>query len=158
MHLAGELTLQRTRRCACGTDGAAVDQIRDSLGLCQIEFVVQISAFGKLTGPGLSRTQFEHARQQQIEHHRSAVSVQLKYVFTRKGMRRREIKAQAFVDDFASSIFEMVQFRDPWLRHLAQQTPGEFRGLPTRNANDTDTAATRRGGNGGYRVGIGVYL
>jgi hypothetical protein len=86
------------------------------------------------------------------------VTVQLQYVLARKGMRGREIEAQTFVDDFIPGIFEAVQFRNAWLRQPTQQTPGEFGRLPTRDAYDADTTAAGRGGNGGNRVGIGMYL
>ena len=113
MDLARELAGQRATGAARRSFGAGVDQIGDGLGLGQIDLVIEKRALGELTGLGYAqarharpagggiclRAGFQAAREQQLQHHRTAMRLQLEHVFAGIGVRCREVQGQALVDD-----------------------------------------------------------
>ncbi len=94
VHLHREFALQRAQRGARGLCRAAVDQVGDRFGLREVELVVEVCALRELAGLRRSRTEFEHAAQQQVEHDRAAVPVQFEHVLAGERMRRREEQRQ----------------------------------------------------------------
>ena len=85
MDLGRELPRQRPAGAAGGGLGVGVDQVGDRLGLRQVDLVVQESAFGEFArlchAQSDGGTSFDAARQQQLQHHRSAMGLQFQHVF-----------------------------------------------------------------------------
>ncbi len=109
MHLAGKLALQGTYRGTRGLGGAAFDQVRNRLGLDQVELVVEKGAFREFTGTCGARAELQHACQQQVEHHRTAVGVQFQHMLAGEGGGRREIQHQPGIDQCAIGVPEIAQ-------------------------------------------------
>ena len=77
--------------------GAGLDQVGDGLGLGQVELVVEKCTLAELTGPSQACTQLQATAQQQVEHHRAAMALQLQHVFACEGVGAGEVDGQAFV-------------------------------------------------------------
>ena len=96
-------------RAACG--GAGVDEVDDALGLREIELAVEIRAPRELAGLGDARAELEAALQQQPQHDRAAVAVQLEHVLTRVRLRAPEKERDALVDGFAVGVAKSREHR-----------------------------------------------
>jgi hypothetical protein len=94
----------------------------------------------------------EAARQQQLQHHRAAVGLQLEHVFAGVGVRRREVDRQAAVDGLAVGARKGSSVA--W-RGGARAADGAISGFEV--APDTRTMPTAptpgRGGDGDDGVG-----
>jgi hypothetical protein len=84
--------------------------------------------------------------------------VQFKHVFAGEGVRRRKIQAQAGVNRLAARVGENMQAGAARLRQAAQQARCQRGNLRAGNTYDADTAAARRGGNGGDGIGVGMDI
>ena len=118
LDLVRKCAVERARRRARGRLGAGVDQVGDGLGLRQVELVVEKRALGELARPGDAqggqdgrsvaavdrRRGFETAREQQLQHDRTAVRLQLEHVLSGVRMRRRKEDRQAVVDRRSGSV------------------------------------------------------
>ena len=120
VYLAGKLALQGTYRGTRGLGGAAFDQVRDRLGLDQVELVVEKGTLGKFTGTCGARAELQHAGQQQVEHHRTAVGVQLQHMLAGEGGGRGEIQRQPGIDQRAIGIAEIAQHGPARCRQAAE--------------------------------------
>ena len=91
--LVGKRAGQRAAGRACCGLGAGFDQVADGLGLREVELVVEERAFAELTGLSEAQArqvrigQLKATRQQQLQHDRAAVGLQLEHVFA--GVRVR---------------------------------------------------------------------
>jgi hypothetical protein len=92
--------------CTAGRGfGAGVDQVGDGFRLGQIQFVVQEGALSEFTRLGQAQTwqralarRLETAGQQQLQHHRTAMRLQLQHVFAGVAVRRRKVERETLVD------------------------------------------------------------
>ena len=80
--LAREFADQAPRGGANARRCRGADEVGDSLGLGEVDLVVQKGALGELAGLGKTRAQIEAASQDQREHSRAAMPLQLQDVFT----------------------------------------------------------------------------
>ena len=154
MHLSRELALQGAQRRSRCLGRAAVDQVRDGLRLRQVDPVVQERSLREFARSGLPGAEFENAPQQDVEHHRSAVALKLKHVFTGQRVRRGKVERQALVDRVASGVEEIPQRGQARWRQVAQQRRGDRPAGRTRDADDADAAPAWRRGDRGDRVGL----
>ena len=107
-----ERAVERARGRARRRFGAGVDQVGDGFGLGQVELVVEEGALGEFARPGDAQARrarpvrrridrgggLEAAREQQLQHDRAAVRLQLEHVFAGVRVRRREVERQALID------------------------------------------------------------
>jgi hypothetical protein len=102
-HFTRQRAIERASGAARGALGAGVDQVGHRLGLRQVELAVEEGALRELAGLGRSRPgqQVEAARQQQLQHHRSAMRLQLQHMLAGVAVRGREVQRQAMVDGTA---------------------------------------------------------
>ncbi len=154
MYLPGKLALQGAHRGARGLRGAAADQVGDRLGLGKVELVVEKGALGKFARTRRARAERQHTRQQQVEHHRTAVAVQLQHMFAGEGGRRREIQREAGVDQRAVSGPEIPPSRLARRWQRPQQAARDVRHVRSGNAHDANAALSGRRGDGGDGVGV----
>ena len=115
----GKLAVERAHSGARGLRGARLDEIGDGLGLREIHLVVQERAQRELAGLGRTRAEREHAFEQQAEHDRSAVRVQLQHVLTSKGMRRGKVQRKPAID--ARAVGAAI-VREPRVSRRRQRT------------------------------------
>ena len=97
-------TLRAANRLFC----RGVDQVRYGLGLRQVHFPVEISAFAKLAGRRHPRTQGETAFQQLLQHHRPAVPLKLQHVFAGIGIGSGKKQSQPLIDGDARLVAEIT--------------------------------------------------
>ncbi|MNN25341.1 hypothetical protein D3C81_1388130 [compost metagenome] len=102
----------------CGF-GRRFDQVDYAFGLRQVEFVIEEGAMREFTGLRHAQADvgagFQAARQQHLQHDRTAVALQLQHVFAGIGMRRLEVKRQTLVDHAAIGVDEVGESRMPRL-------------------------------------------
>jgi hypothetical protein len=111
MNLPGKSAGQGLGGTARGGLGAGVDQVGNRFGLGQINFVIQNARSENSPGcasrrPGTRAlapdlafwARFQAAGQQQLQHHRTTMRLQLQHILTGKGVRRREIQRQPLVN------------------------------------------------------------
>ena len=145
----------RARRCL----GARVDQVGDGFGLREVELVVEESALGELARRGDAQSGqallarrivtlargLEAARDQQLQHDRATVRLELEDVFAGVRMRRREEDRQTAVDGVAIGREERdvgrVARRE---RARPRDRLDERRETAARYAHDADRAAPAR--------------
>ncbi len=156
---ARELAGERADRGARRTLGRRIDQVRYSLGLRQVEPVVQKCALREF--PGLCDAQsnrparLQTAREQHAQHDRSAMTLQLEHVLAGIRVRRRKVQRNTVVDLGAVAGNEPgVQraARHQLTRPRAEDSFHDRRDRCAGNANDSDTAAARPGGNRNDRI------
>ena len=160
--LGRERPAERARRAAGGGFGAGVDQVGDGLGLREVDLVVEEGALGELAGPrqpqaGQPRASAggvdlggggEAAREQQLQHHRPAVGLELQYILAGVGMRRRKEQGQPLVDGPARGV-EKGQIGGLARQQAAATERAHQRLEPgARHPHDAHRPATGRGGNG----------
>ena len=135
VHLARELARERSAGAARSGFGAGVDQVGDGLGLGQVNLVVEECPLGELAGIGHAQageaglsaggidlgSGLQAAGQQQLQHHRSPVGLQLQHVLAREGVRGREKQGQAVVDGAAVRRHKRAITRLPRLQLAAAQ-------------------------------------
>src|SRR5690606_7936867 len=94
---------------------------------------------------GQTRAEFDRAREQQVQHGRTAVRVQLQGVLAgeRSGSPKEERKTG--IDRLAVGTEEGTQGRDARGRHGAEQRLGDRCYFRTGDASDAATASTWRG-------------
>ena len=102
-HHGGELALQRAHRRARRLARAGVDQIRDRLGLRQIQLVVEEGALREFPGLRAACAELERAPDQRLHHHRAAVAVQLEHVLAGVGVRRGKEERKPRIERFRRS-------------------------------------------------------
>ena len=109
---------QRAAGAAGSRLGAGVDQVGNRLGLGQVDLVVQEGSFGELARQGDAQaaqiglagsrvgggTRLQAACQQQLQHHRAAVGLQLQHVFAGVAVRAGKVQRQPLVDGLALRI------------------------------------------------------
>ena len=162
--LLRERTRQRAARAARRGFGAGIDQIGNRFGLGQVDLVVEKRAFGELAGLGQAQARqqglaraiglrrgFEAAREQQLQHHRAAMRLQFKHVFTGITVRAGEEQRQAMVNRLALGIaqrqiggFAGFQFAPAQPLHQRRQA---LAGYP-HYAHGASTGGCGNGGNG----------
>jgi len=92
------------------------------------------------------------ARQQQLQHHRPAMCLQLEHVLAGVGMRCWEMQRESVVDHAAVGIAQRAVARLACLERLATQRQHQPVQAAARDADDADGSASRGGGNGDDRV------
>src|SRR3990167_4654548 len=97
MYAARELALQRAQSVARGLFRAGLNKVSDGFGLGQIEFVIEEGTLAEFSRPCQTGAELDATTQEQIQHYRSAVALQLQYVFASKRMRAGEIQRQTLV-------------------------------------------------------------
>jgi hypothetical protein len=129
--------------------------------LGEIEFVVQKRTpreFAGLGEPQIERsTRFETALQHELQHHRSAVTLQLENMLARVRVRRGKVERNAAIENLASRIDERHITRVARSEHLAakrlrQRVRAGLAGASERYAHDTDSTPSGSGGNGDDRI------
>ena len=138
---------------------AGGDQIGYRFGLGQVELIVQKRPLAKLARSGGDRTQLQGPGKQQIEHHRTAVAVQLQHVLTGKRLRAWEKQRDALVDGLPLGVAESDD-RPPGAGcgRPPSSASGDGRDLWPRHAHHADPALARRAGDGGDSAGHGLRL
>jgi len=157
LDLPGEVTLQGGHGRTRGSRRPAGDDVGDRFGLGKIEFPVEKGAFGEFAWTREAGAERQNAGEHQIQHHRAAMALQLQHVFAGKGIWRREIKRQAFVQRHAIITVEPRIVCVAWRWQLAQQDASKIRHSGAGNTDDTNAAESRRRGNGGNRLGKGGH-
>jgi len=154
LHLLRKHARQRAHCRARGIGRTGFDQVGNGFGLRKVELVVEEGTFGKFTGARQPRTQCQHAAQQQVEHHRTAMALQLEDVLAGEGMRSLEKNREPLVEHAAIVVMERREQGMARWQAVAALQHGLADGQRARagDAHDADTAAARRGGNGGNRV------
>ena len=162
----GELACQGAAGAAGGGFGAGVNQVSHGLGLGQIHLVVQEGALGEFarardthagqTGRACGRiggqTRLNAARQQQLQHHRPAVGLQLQHVFTGVGMGGREVDRQPLVNHAAVGRAKCQVSGFTGLESAPAEGSNQRRNRRARGAHHAHCATPGRGGNGNNRV------
>ena len=157
-----EGALQRAQGVLGGAPGAGVDQVGDRLGLGQVELVVEEGPLGEFARAGQAGAQLQAALQQQVHDHRAAVALQLQHVLAGEGVGAGEPEGDALVDHPLGALegaVEGVAGRGA----VAQHRLGDRRAQGPGEANDADTPAPGRGGEGGdgvlvVKAGHGILL
>ena len=166
MHFLGKSAREGSRRAPRGRFGAGVDQIRHGLGLRQIHLVIQKSPLGELAGlrnaHAFEHLYFfgglDHPRDQQLQHHRPAMRLQLDHVFAGEGMRCRKVDKQPLVNRLAvcSQEFKVFYLSSPdgfCARRSQKRSKKRLELLPRNTHNAYRPAPWRRGdGNDGVLV------
>ena len=162
-----ERAVERARCRARRRLGARVDQVGDGLGLREVELVVEEGALGELARPAMRRSGqarlarrivtlargLEAAREQQLQHDRAAVRLQLEDVFAGVRMRRRKEDRQAagrwrrHRRRENGDVGRVARRRAPAAERLDQR-----REAAARDAHDADRAAPARGRDGDDRI------
>ena len=99
-----ELTLQRAHGGPSGCLGAGFDQVGDTLGLRQVQLAIEKSAFAEFPWLCQACTQCEAPAQQNLQHSRTPVTLQLKDVFSRVGPGAREEQRNPCIQSPAAGI------------------------------------------------------
>ncbi len=149
VHRDRELAGQRARRRARRLLGAGVDQVGHRLGLRQVELVVQERPLRELAGLGQPQPErlpgLEHPAQQQLQHHRPAVPLQLEHVLAGVRMGRRKVDRDALVDRAAVAGQERPVGRVPRRQRAPEQRRDDRRQVVPGDPHHADAAAPRRG-------------
>ncbi len=103
-HRARKVALETALRCACRGCRAAGDEIGDCFGLHQVELAVEEGSLGELARSRRAGTELQHAAQEQVEHGRTAMCVQLDDVFAGVRARRDETDGKAAVDRITAFV------------------------------------------------------
>ena len=148
-----ELALKAAHRAARRGLGGRLDDVRDRLGLCEIELVVEERPPGELARLGETGAELEAAPQEHLQDHRAAVALELEDVLGGVRVRRGKVEGDAIVDRRARRIAEARARRMTWFGQQPEQLRRE--GLEARagHADHADARAPRRGGDRGDRVG-----
>ena len=133
---------------------AGIDQVGHAFGLRQVELAVEERALRELPGLREPRPELDAAREQQAQHRRSAVAVQLQHVLAGVGARRREVQREALVERLAARAAEGRRRRGRAAAGCRARCRGDHRAgpLPRTRARRRSRRA-RRGGDRDDRVG-----
>jgi len=96
---------------------------------------------------------FEAARQQQLQHDRSAMGLQFEHVFARERMGRGKVDGQAVVDRLAGRIAKGKVGGFARLERPAAERVDQRREPGARHPHDADRPAPRGGGDGDDGIG-----
>ena len=143
-HFIREFAAQGTHRGACCGCSRAVDEIRNSFRLREIDLVVQKRALAELAGPRQAGAAFHDAADDQIDDDRSAVTVQLKDIFAREGIWRWEEERDAHVDRLARRIDKSAVARQARLGNFAKHRLRDGAAQRARHTHDREPAAPGR--------------
>ena len=147
---AGEAARRRARRGR----RRRVDEVGDALGLREVELAVEKRALRELARPREARAELDAAREQQPQHRRAAVAVQLEHVLAGVGARRREVERDALVERLAVARRETWRASRRAARVARRTIPAMIAGTPAPgHADDADAAAAGRRGDRRDRVG-----
>ena len=100
--------------------GLRVDQVRNSLGLGQIEFAMLEGPPRELSGLGQPQAQARKALEESVDHGGTAVNLEFSHILARVTSRRREPEDQAAVDQLACRV--------PQLPHHGAARGGDLTG------------------------------
>jgi hypothetical protein len=149
----GELPLQAADGAARGRLGSRLDEVRDRLGLREIEPVVEERAARELARLREARAELEAPAQQELQHDRAAVTLQLEDVLAGVGMRRRKIERDPVVDRPTCGVAKARARRAARLRQLSEQLDCKARESRTGDADHADAGVPLRRRDRRDRVG-----
>jgi hypothetical protein len=147
-----ELAVERAERGARRGGRAARDEVRDGLGLEEIELVVQKRAQRELAGLGRPRAERVGVCEQRVAHDPAAVAVQLDDVLAGVGARRGEIEHEAAVERLAARAPERAELGVAGARVDAGERRADRARRWAGDPHDRDRAAAGGGGQGRDRV------
>jgi hypothetical protein len=154
---ARERAGRRTRRLF----GGRVDEVGHRLGLREVELVVEERAPRELAGLGHAQAhplaRLEHARKEQLHHDRTAVALKLQHRLAGIGVGCRKVERDAMVDRLAIGGEERREGCLARSERPRADGRDDLRQVGAGDAHHADAPATRRGGDGGDRVAVGVY-
>src|SRR5579859_7074131 len=136
----GELPTERAHRTARGLLARRVDEIRDSLRLCEVESTFQKRTPREFAGFGQSRARVQAGRKQHMHYHGAAVPLQLEHFLAGVGMWCQEIERDAFVDRLAGRIAKTRERGRPRWRDSADDSFSDAGGERSREAHDANAA------------------
>ena len=150
--LLGECAVQRTPGQPGRLVGGRVDEVRDRLGLNEIELAVEERAFGELARSRRTGAEGEDPARYPVEDHRPAVTLKLQGVLAGVGVRGRKPESEPGVEGLSVVREKPGRGGDPGLRQPARHRPGHLSGARAAHPHDPDPAPARRGGDGGDGV------
>jgi hypothetical protein len=128
---------------------AAVNQISNGFGLCQVQFVVQKCALTELAGLRDSGTELDDTREQKIHQHRPAVRVQLEHIFACERCGTLKVQCDTAIQGAAIGVAKIPNANLAGDRHVTKQLRRYLASAGSGNSEDTDaTAAGRRSDSG----------
>ena len=148
----GERAVQRTPGQPGRLVRGRVDEVRDRLGLDEIELAVEERAFGELARPGRAGAEGEDPVRHPVEDHRPAVALKLQGVLAGVGTRGRKPEGEPGVEGLPVVGEKPGRGRDPGLREPARHRLRHLAGARAAHPHDPDPAPARRGGDGGDGV------
>ena len=154
--LARERAGQAAGRRARGRRGRGVDQIRDALGLREIELPVEKRALRELSRPGEPRPELDAASEQQAHDRGTAVAVELEHLLAGVRPRRRKMERKALVERFAVGAEECSAHGDAGRERLAHDAGDDRPDAAARHADHADAATPGRRGDRRDRVRRGL--
>ena len=118
----------------------------------QVELVVEVGARGEFARLGDAQPDigagFETTREQQLQHDRTTVRLQLEHRFAGVRMRCRKVDREALVDRLAVGTEKGQIGRMARREHTRAQRSDHRAEVASRDANDADRAAPGRARNG----------
>ena len=129
-----------------------IDEVRDRLGLGEVELAVEERPFGELARPGRARAEGEDPAGHPVEDNRAAVTLKLQRVLTGIGVRGGKPEGEPGVQGLAVTGQEPGRGRDPRFRDPAHHRPRDLARPWTAHPHDSDSAAPGRSGDGGNGV------
>ena len=144
-----------SERLALRAAASVLASIRSAIASAWARSILSLRKARRVNSPGCGQPQadgragLQAARQQQLQHHRPAVRLQLQHVLAGVGMRRREVDGQALVDGRAVGGAEGQVGRFARLEGAAADRVDHRLHRARRHAHDTHRAAAGGGGDGG---------
>jgi hypothetical protein len=146
MNPTGELSLEGSAGQPSSGFRGALDQVRDRLGLDEVDPTVQKGPLAELAGTGGTGAKLEGATQQEVHHDRPAVSLKLEDILAREGVGCGKKERNSLVDLRPISRQEGCKCGSAGSRETADDPYRDGRNQRAGDPDDAHTADPRRRG------------